>query len=148
MNYLGPVGNSWNLVFPAKTSFRDSQLSDCHFTFFGSHSNSYLTLNKKPFAAVYNYIARTQGGGGQKRPKIAYSQSYVYARGWGSMNAKNFCTFCIHGPFHDDFRLALEAEKQSRLEADLAALRDQLENANEGLKAANRLGDQLDAKTR
>ena len=54
----------------------------------------------------------------------------------------------IHGPFLDDFRLALEAEKQSRLEADLAALRDQLENANEGLKAANRLGDQLDAKTR
>ena len=42
----------------------------------------------------------------------------------------------------------MEAEKQSRLEADLAALRDQLENANEGLKAANRLGDQLDAKTR
>ena len=50
--------------------------------------------------------------------------------------------------FLDDFRLALEGEKYSRLEADLVALRDQLEKANEGLKAANRLGDQLDAKTR
>ena len=67
---------------------------------------------------------------------------------WNSINAKNFWTFYVHGPCLDDFRLALEAEKQSRLEADLAALRDQLENANEGLKAANRLGDQLDAKTR
>lgn len=45
-------------------------------------------------------------------------------------------------------RLALEAEKHSRLEADLAALREQLEKANEGLRAANRLGDQLDAKAR
>ena len=45
-------------------------------------------------------------------------------------------------------RLALEAEKQSRLEADLSGLKDQLEKANEGLRAANRLGDQLDAKSR
>ena len=39
-------------------------------------------------------------------------------------------------------------EKQLGLQREMATLREQLEKANEGLKAANRLGDQLDQKTK